>query len=148
MLVIANWRRDHIKPSVPLVWAAKMKETHESVKLLLDLIKYTAHGWYICADLKVVAILTRLQTGHKKHLCFLCLLDSCDNKNHFICKEWSARTQATLGRYSIKNMPLVDPNKILLPPLHIKLGLMKTYVKKLPKRESHGLKFLKDIWFI
>jgi len=53
-----------------------MKETHESMNLLLDLIEYTAHGWYICADLKVVAILTGLQTGYTKHLCFLCMWDS------------------------------------------------------------------------
>jgi len=65
--------------------------------------------------------------------CFLCLWDSRDDKNHFIRKEWPARTEATLGRYNVKNMPLVDPNKILLPPLHIKLGLMKTFVKELGK---------------
>ena len=52
MLVIANCRPDHIKPSVPLLRTAKMKETYESMKLLLDFIKYTA-GTY--ADLKVVA---------------------------------------------------------------------------------------------
>jgi len=43
-------------------------------------------------------------------------------------------------------MPLVDPNKILLPPLHIKLGLIKTFVKELGKREGHGLKFLQDLF--
>ena len=58
----------NIKPSVPLAHTAKMKEEYESMKLLLDLIKYTAHGWYICADLKVVAILTGLQTGYTKHV--------------------------------------------------------------------------------
>jgi len=49
----------NIKPSVPLAHTAK---------LLLDLIQYTAHGWYIYADLKVVAILTGLQTGYTKHV--------------------------------------------------------------------------------
>jgi hypothetical protein len=29
--------------------------------------------------------------------------------------------------------PLVDPKKILLPPLHIKLDIMKSFVKALPK---------------
>ena len=28
---------------------------------------------------------------------------------------------------------LVDPKKVLLPPLHIKLGMMKQFVKELPK---------------
>ena len=31
---------------------------------------------------------------------------------------------------------LVDPRKVLLPPLHIKLGLMKLFVKALDKDES------------
>ena len=30
-------------------------------------------------------------------------------------------------------LSLVDPNKIFLPPLHIKLGLMKNFVKALNK---------------
>jgi len=47
-----------------------MKETYESMNVLLDLIEYTAHGWYICADPKVVAILTSLQTGYTKHNVF------------------------------------------------------------------------------
>jgi len=58
----------NIKPSVALAHTAKMKEEYESMKLLLDLIQYTAHGWYICADLKVVAILTGLETGCTKHV--------------------------------------------------------------------------------
>ena len=29
--------------------------------------------------------------------------------------------------------PLVDPKKVLLPPLHIKLGMMKLFKKLLPK---------------
>jgi len=62
-------RNGNIKASVTLAHTAKMKkEEYESTKLLLDLIKYTAHGWYICADLKVVAILTGLQTGYTKHV--------------------------------------------------------------------------------
>jgi len=79
-----------------------------------------------------------------------CVFSACgtafDGKNHFIRKQWPARTQATLGRYNIKNMPLGDPNKILLPPLHIKLGLMKTSVKELGKREGRGLKFPQDLF--
>ena len=31
---------------------------------------------------------------------------------------------------------LVDPKKVLLPPLHIKLGIMKQFVKTLPKDEE------------
>lgn len=37
--------------------------------------------------------------------------------------------------------PLVDRNKIILPPLHIKLGLMKQFVKALDK-DSSCFKFI------
>ena len=35
------------------------------------------------------------------------------------------------GNKSVLHPPLVDCDKILMPPLHIKLGLMKNFVKKL-----------------
>ena len=38
-----------------------------------------------------------------------------------------------LVEHSLKENPLVDVNKVLLPPLHIKLGLMKNFVKALHK---------------
>lgn len=39
--------------------------------------------------------------------------------------------------------PLVERTQILLPPLHIKLGLMKNFVKALKKNESRAIDFLK-----
>ena len=38
-----------------------------------------------------------------------------------------------VGEKDIINEPLVDGNKIIFPPLHIKLGLMKQFVKALNK---------------
>ena len=40
-------------------------------------------------------------------------------------------------------MPLVDPQKIYLPPLHIKLGLIKNFVKAMAY-DSDGFKHLKE----
>jgi len=37
------------------------------------------------------------------------------------------------GEKNVVNPPLVLPEKIYLPPLHIKLGLMKTFVKGMDK---------------
>ena len=37
------------------------------------------------------------------------------------------------GSKNIINDPLVEPSKVLLPPLHIKLGLIKQFVKVLVK---------------
>ena len=45
------------------------------------------------------------------------------------------------GDLTILNKPLIDPKKVLLPPLHIKLGLMKQFVKALD-REGALFKYL------
>ncbi len=42
----------------------------------------------------------------------------------------------------VQNVPLVDPKKIFLPPLHIKLGLMNFFVKAMAKTNSRGYQYL------
>jgi len=46
------------------------------------------------------------------------------------------------GEKWVRNRPLFDKNKILLPPLHIKLGLMKNFIKAVNKRCT-GFEFLR-----
>ena len=48
-------------PSVPLAHAANMKESYESIKVLLEKIKYEEFNLKLCGDLKVVALLLRMQ---------------------------------------------------------------------------------------
>lgn len=48
-------------------------------------------------------------------------------------KEWPKRNTLVPGIKNVERKSLVDPKKILLPPLHIKLGLMKQLVRALPK---------------
>ena len=43
---------------------------------------------------------------------------------------------------NVINEPLIDRNKVIFPPLHIKLGLMKQFVKALNK-EGNCLKYLR-----
>ena len=50
-------------PSVSLAHAASMKESYESMKLLLGKIKYDKFTWKLCGDLKVVAVLLGMQLG-------------------------------------------------------------------------------------
>ena len=37
---------------------------------------------------------------------------------------------------NVDNQPLVEPNKILLPSMHLKLGLMKNFVKAMNQEEA------------
>lgn len=130
-------------PSVPIGHAAYMKETYENMQLLLKHIEYSRYNWNICGDLKVVAILLGLQLGYTKYCCFLCEWDSRARDSHYVRKVWPPRRDLVPGQKNVKHDPLVDPKNIYLPPLHIKLGLMKNFVKAMNK-ESEAFTYLRQ----
>ena len=74
-----------------------------------------------------------MQAGFTKNCCFLCLWDSQAVSQHYKQKDWGSRSTFVPGEHSLKENPLVDMNKVLLPPLQVKLGLMKNFVKALHK---------------
>lgn len=130
-------------PSVPIGHSVNMKETYDNLKMLLRCIKYDDHKWNICADLKVVALLTGLQSGYTKYCCFLCEWDSRAKDKHYKIKAWPPRETIEVGVKNLTREPLVQKEKIYLPPLHIKLGLIKNFVKALDK-EGNAFKYLKN----
>ena len=52
-------------PSVPFAHAAKMKESYESMKLLLGKIKYDEFKWKLCGDLKLWHCYSECNSGTK-----------------------------------------------------------------------------------
>ena len=112
------------------------------MKLLLGKIKYDEFKWQLQGDLKVVALLLRMQLGYTKYYCFLCEWESQDKKNHCVNKLWPKQTSLMLGEKNVVNPPLVLPEKIYLPPLHIKLGLMENFVKGMDKTNC-GFKYVR-----
>ena len=74
-----------------------------------------------------------MQPGYTKHCCFLCEWDSRERQDHYVVKDWTRHTGLVPGQKSVVYPPHVDPGKIYLPPLHIKLGLMKNFVKAMNK---------------
>jgi len=130
-------------PSFPLAHAANMKESYESMKLLVGKIRYDEFKWKLCVDLKVVALLLRMQLGYIKYCCFLCKCDSWHKKNHCVNKLWPKWTSQMTGQKHDVNPPLVLPGKIYLPPLNIKLGLMKNFVKGMNKTGC-GFKYVRN----
>ena len=48
---------------------------------------------------------------------------------HYKQKDWGSRSTLVTGEHSVKKNLLVNINKVHLPPLHIKLGLIKNFVK-------------------
>ena len=130
-------------PSVPLVHEANMKESYESVKLLLGKIKYDEFKWKLCGDLKVVALLFGMQLGYKKYCCFLCEWDSRDKKYHYLNKLWPKRTSLTPGG-GMSSIPLLFfGRKFFCHPLYIKLGLMKNFVKGIDKT-GRGFEYVRN----
>ena len=61
--------------------------------------------------------------------------------SHYIVKDWPLRHELTPGIKSVSTQSLVDPQKVFLPPLHIKLGLMKNFVKAMVKFNKEGKGF-------
>lgn len=61
----------------------------------------------------------------------MCLWDSRSKHEQWIKKKWPVREDITFGSKNIGNPPIIDRGKIILPPLHSKLGLMKQFVKAL-----------------
>ncbi|GBO17833.1 hypothetical protein AVEN_258044-1 [Araneus ventricosus] len=110
-----------------------MKEIYETLKHMLSIIEYSKHSFHICSDLKVIAVLVGLQAGYTKFCCFPC---QWDRKNYYIKKVWPMRQFLIPGVKNEENESLVASEKILLPPLHIKLGLMKNFVKAIDCGEN------------
>ena len=66
-----------------------------------------------------------------------------DRFNHWIKRDWLLRESLTPGFRNILHSALVDRSNVILPPLHIKLGLMKQFVKALNK-EGVCLKYIEE----
>ena len=118
-----------------------MKVSHKNMVHLLSALNCQEHKWLICGDLKVVGLILGLQGGYTKYPWFLCLWDSHADDQHYFRHEWPSRQELKPGSHNVLSHPQVEPSKILLSPLHIKLGLMKNFVKALD-REVRGFAFL------
>ena len=51
-------------------------------------------------------------------------------------KDWPVRENFAVDDKNIKDEPMINRDRIILPPLHIKLGLMKQFVKILDKDDD------------
>jgi hypothetical protein len=122
-------RNGNVLPSVTVGYAVNMKESYDNMKLLLNCVNYKKYQMQLCGDLKVVALLLGLQQGYTKFCCFLCEWDSWAKTSHYKRRDWPSRQSLELGTKNVQHLLLVESSNILLPPLHIKLGLMKKFVK-------------------
>lgn len=123
------------KPSIPIAYSTGMKESYDSMETILQKVDYERHQWKISCDLKVVALLSGLQLGYTKYMCFICDWNTRYKGNQYEKNDWLTREEHQIQQKNIIHDPLVPTNKILLPPLHIKLGIVKNFIKAIVKRE-------------
>ena len=90
------------------------------MKQLLQYIKYDTYKSNI-----VIALLLGVQIGYTKFPCFLCEWDSRDKAHHCVKWIWPARKILEPEHKNVKHHSLVQSSRILLPPLHTKLGIIK-----------------------
>ena len=124
---------------------APRPKKHNKRKHLLACIRYDTHQWHVCGDLNVIGLLLGLRMGYTKYMCLLCLWNSRADEEHCSTLEWPARTNLTPGSFNVMHVPLVNPKNIFLPPLHIKLGLIKNFVKAMDHL-SEGFKHICELF--
>lgn len=120
--------------SVPLAHSStSVQDNHDAVKYVQEKILYDVHEWLMCVDLKMVNILLRQKSGFTKYLCFLCTWRVGTEQN-ITQSEWPACEELMPCRTrNIIMDPLANRDRILFPPLHIKLGFIKQFIKALEK---------------
>jgi hypothetical protein len=106
------------------------------MKILMEAINYDKFKWQICGDVKVIALLLGLQQGFTKYCCCMCEWDSRAQPLQYSRKDWPARKPLEPVVMNVENQPLVEPSKMLLPSMHLKLGLMKNLVKAMNQEET------------
>ena len=109
---------------VPIGHYLIVKEHYLNVKMVLQKLRYSEYNWAICVHFKTVSFLLGQQGGY---------WDSRVADQHRVKKDWPAQEDLAVGDKNIINKPLVNRDRIILPPLYIKLGLMKQFVKALNK---------------
>jgi hypothetical protein len=97
----------------------------------------------MCADLKIIGLFRGIQSDYINLCYFLCEWDIRAKDNHYKTKVWPIREISAPGENCFRNLPLFRKDKILLPPLHIKLGFMKNSVKAMDKCDK-GLEHLRE----
>lgn len=120
--------------SVPVGQSVHLKERYENLALVFNKIKYADHCWTICGDLKVIpCFLVNKVDIESSHVAFVSWRAVIRQVNIGSKKEWPKRQNLEPGTKNVFRNSLFYPKKLLLPLLHIKLDVMKQFVKAIPK---------------
>ena len=93
----------------------------------------------------MIAFLMGMHRSFTKYPCYLCLWDSRDTKACYQKQVRPKREEFVIGEKDVENILLINQKKVLLPSLHIKLGLIKQFVKALDK-DGAAYKYLQNLF--
>ncbi|KAI8116178.1 hypothetical protein CVS40_11714 [Lucilia cuprina] len=97
--VVLLFEDNSIKP-VPLMYAIGMKESHDTMKLILSRINYDKHNWRVNCDFKLLSLLAEMQSGYTKYMCGFCKWDSRAKCNQLgIVKNFIKRLKVVILPY-------------------------------------------------
>ena len=152
--LIFNRRSSSAKkcPVIPLVYSTNLTESYEDLGKVLCMINYHREQWLICCDLKITNCLMGLMGGSCKYSCLFCVWDSRARSEHYEKKSYSERVYLPTVNPNEKppfnqiKPPLVNIDRILLPPLHLKLGVWSQLVKALvpSSKTVRGISIVKE----
>lgn len=129
------------KPSIVLYYSTDEKETRPCLENLLDIIKYKEHNWKLCCDLKVVSLLAGMKLGNPNYGCFKCDWNrNAKDKDHYTYK-WTGTNP------DIKKDIKIDMQRVLIPSLHLKLGIVQKFLKVVLNRNDKTFRFFKEGMF-
>jgi hypothetical protein len=106
----------NVLASIPLAHYTKLSESYETLKWVLEKIKYHEHEWQICGDLKVIGLLLGLKRGYTKCPCFLWEWDSRARDKHWGNVHWPEREQLQPGSKNVLNVSLAESEKFYFHP--------------------------------
>jgi len=123
---------------LPLGHSTKLTEEY-NIKTVLQKLDYDFHEWISCVDLQRVIFLIGQQSGCAISS-FIYLWDSRACKWSLGGKGWPPEDSMRVVETNFINEPkekIIQRRKnIIIPPVHIKLGLMKPFVKNLHATED------------
>jgi hypothetical protein len=127
-------------PSVPIYFSRTEREKEAIIKDLLERINYHSFQWQFCGDLKMIGIALGLSGGNSNHPCFLCEWKRPGRNQYWTNIIGKQRTNWKIGEFNVRSESMIPRDKVLLPPLHIKLGVMTQLAKRFnnnPALRSH-----------
>lgn len=125
-------------PVIPLLYSTSMTERYSDISKVLKLIKYSEFNWKIVCDFKLVQVIMGLKQGYCSFPCIFCFWNSRTNSiDESLRFDWISRESFLVNPSNSQiAKPLVPVDRIVMPSLHVKLGVFQHFVKFLSQRRG------------